>query len=30
MKWKVNDKCSDCLLEGLGLDFAMVVDGGCG
>ena len=30
MKWKVNGKCSDCVLEGVVLDFAVVVDGGCG
>lgn len=30
MKWKVNGECSDCVSEGVDLDFAVVVDGGCG
>ena len=30
MKWKVNGKCSDCISEGVDLDFAVEVDGGCG
>ena len=30
MKWKVNSKCMDCVSEGVVLDFAVVVDGGCG
>ena len=30
MKWKVNNNCSDCVLEGVDLDIAVVVDGGCG
>ena len=30
MKWKVSGKCSDCVLEGVDLDFAVVVDGVCG
>ena len=30
MKWKVNGKCSGCVLESVVLDFAVVVDGGCG
>ena len=29
MKWKVNGKCSDCKSEGVDLDFAVEVDGGC-
>ena len=29
MKWKVNGKCSDCISEGVDLDFAVEVDGGC-
>ena len=30
MKWKVNSKCLDCVVEDVVLDFAVVVDGGCG
>ena len=30
MKWKVNSNCSDCVLESVDLDIAVVVDGGCG
>ena len=30
MKWKVNGKCLNCVLEGVDLDFAMVVDSGSG
>ena len=30
MKWKVNGKCSVCVVEGVVLDFAVVVDGRCG
>ena len=29
MKWKVNGKCSDCMSEGVDLDFAVEVDRGC-
>ena len=29
MKWKVNDKCLDCMAEGVDLDFAVEVDGEC-
>ena len=29
MKWKVNGKCLDCKSEGVDLDFAVEVDGGC-
>ena len=28
MKWKVNGKCSGCVLEGVVFDFAVEVDGG--
>ena len=30
MKWKVNGKLSDCVSEGVDLDFAVVADGGYG
>ena len=29
MKWKVNGKRSDFMSDGVDLDFAMGVDGGC-
>ena len=30
MKWEVNGKCLDCVLEGVFLDFDVVVNGGFG
>ena len=28
MEWKVNSKCSGCVMEGVVFDFAVEVDGG--